>query len=248
MKKLFIFFAIILLCSAGCSSRYLKNYEVIHGRNFTFQKIKLEHRGIDSEKALEDIKSVNIPMVMKLLEHQYSVTIDSGEFELFIFADDPSKLKEEGLLGTISYEWENPVPSQDFITMEYSLKDNGLNGHIKDMVITFYADGEAASRVFGSFLGDAPTLNEWAVCLGYTQVPESSGLYQNTLNKQIIDLGAKSKEDAEKQQAVEMQAEKDFITQKKEITTRMKEHYTNMPTRFRERYKKDLIEFIDKLE
>lgn len=245
MKKPIALLIMFCALALGCANRYLKGYDVIHGRNFVFTKTFFYQKGANQQIIFNKLKSMEMQKVMRLLEYRYSITVDTSEFELFLYANNPSRIKASGLLSNTDFTWEAANTSQNKIEIECSIKDtNNAFYQEKDFKIFIYADGKRAATIYGNFLDEYPSMSEFAFSLGYAKENQlAESIYIDTLNRQQININAAQGVAAYKDPAVV--AEKQYLQKTAELKAKIQEQAETLPVNQRARYRQEIIDYLN---
>ncbi|MDR3237568.1 MAG: hypothetical protein LBT84_03610 [Spirochaetia bacterium] len=245
MKHLILLLCLLPPVFSSCFTTAAKEYESIHGRHYRFQKIFFHQKGATHSSIFKAMNDIQLPKIMRLLEHKYGITVDYSEFDLFLFNKDPMKINADGLLSNVDFYWQSGAANPNSIELEvlFTEQTGGVDAD-KDFIVTIKAENSTKARIYGSFVSAIPSIPEIASRLGYKRSVDE--IYVNTGTNEQIDLNSKS--DSQNYADMEISAEKNYIQKRMDIQSQMKEHYDSLPVKDRERYKEDIINFLNGID
>ena len=234
----------MVLYFSGCSLITPKDYESIKGKQYHLSKIHFFRKGATHNSIFKLMNDMQFPKIMLLLEHKYGISVDYSEFNLFLHNKDPLKIRAEGLLANNDFFWESVGKEPNRIEINVSLTETSAMNFDRDYSIVVKVEKSTKVRVRGSFAGDIPTLTEIATRLNYSKKSASDYIYINRDTKEEIDL---SLELTQNRISPEAEAEKNYVSKRSEIRNKFKDFYDGLSPADRERYIKDMRDYLDEL-
>ena len=245
MKKslLFSFICLAVLYLSGCSLLSPKDYEGIQGEHYYLTKVHFFRKGATQASIFKLMNDMQIPKVMVLLEHKYGISVDYSEFDLFLYNKDPLKIRAEGLISDNDFFWESAGQYPNKIEIDVLLTEVSATNFDRDYSITIKTENSVKVRVRGSFVADVPAITEVASRLNYSKKPACDDIYINKSTKEEIDLFSKIAQKSSPEAA----AERNYLLKSGEVKAKVREPYDGFSPAERERYIKDMRDYLDEL-
>ncbi len=118
MKTTFTFLFIFLATLSSCTLWGPSEWQNLKDRNFAFSRFTYSHLGAGKERALLEMRSLNLAPVLKSLEKKHGISINAQEFYAFLEKGTLADIAEEGILMTNSYIWEKGEKSANRAEIE----------------------------------------------------------------------------------------------------------------------------------
>ena len=115
LKRLIItlVFATATITLFSCTVWNARKWEELGNRDFIFGQFKYSHLNAGKALALKTMREFPLDPVLKSLEKKYGIRIDGTEFKSYLSNGDLSKIREEGVIMTNSYTWNNPAQTDN---------------------------------------------------------------------------------------------------------------------------------------
>jgi hypothetical protein len=235
--------AAALLCSCGGISK--KDYEAIQGRKYRFTKFYVFQSGTDEEHAMRLMKTVQADRLCRILEHKFGITVDSSEYELFIFSGDYTKITTGGLLKNLDYTWKSGSEAADSIELSIIIRDKQYSADTEnEFSILMRTGGENRLRITGTILKFEDSLQTMAKRLRYKRLNENSDdIYASMDTSEQVKVA----ESSDRETRLSLEVAKNYTGNLEALKAESKKRMEAIPVKDRKKFRDDMVKYLDGL-
>jgi hypothetical protein len=232
-----------LLCSCGGISK--KDYEAIQGRKYKFTRFYIFQSGTDQEHAMKLMKTVQADRLCRILEHKFGVSVDSSEYELFIFSGDYTKIATGGLLKNLDFTWESGSGAADSMELSIFIRDKQHSADAEnEFNLLIRAGGENRLRISGTIMKFDDSLQTMAKRLRYKRLNENSDdIYAS------MDTGEQVRvaESPDRETRLALEVAKNYTGNLEALKSESKKRMDAIPVKDRRKFRNDMVKYLDEL-